>query len=347
MAISLGPLIVSIHGTVLTEETKERLSHPAVGGVILFTRNFSDVEQMSSLIQSIRAIRSPQLLVTVDHEGGRVQRFRHGFTVIPSARDIGYCYDVNPQEAYSLAMDVGIIIGYELKNIGIDLTYAPVLDLDYRANDVIGDRSFHRDPVVVSELAGLFIKGLSLSGIRCVGKHYPTHGYASEDSHVLSAVDGRDFDALASDLQPYRILRYELSAVMPGWVCFPKIDRFPACLSSFWLNYLREDMAFRQPIISDDLGMEAASFVPECDERLYKTLEAGCDMACLCDVLSGSPDIDAVLSSLDLSRLSDCQCFVDTLRAANSDSELCESHYRAAKVRLSEFSAVRLLPSLS
>ncbi|CUT17606.1 MULTISPECIES: beta-N-acetylhexosaminidase [Candidatus Ichthyocystis] len=346
MQLVLGPVIVSFHGTELNEESRKRLSHPAVGGVILFSRNFEDMGKLLLLIKDIKSIKSPRLLVSVDHEGGRVQRFRNGWTLVPSARDIGDLYNANPEEALLLATDIGVIVGYELAMVGIDLTYAPVLDIDYHANDVIGDRAFHRDPAVVSFLAECFIEGVSASGVRCVGKHYPAHGYVQGDSHFMQLADHRVLEMLKDDLRPYYDLRYKLSGIMACWVSFSKVDHWPACLSSFWINYLRQDIGFRQCVISDDLSMQGASVIPDLHERLYRALDAGCDMVCLCDVLDSTVNIDDLLDSLDVFRLHDCQKHVDDLRASDVNLANVEPRYRAAKFHLSEFVGARLLPSL-
>ncbi|WP_175330542.1 MULTISPECIES: beta-N-acetylhexosaminidase [Candidatus Ichthyocystis] len=344
----LGPIVVSFEGTSLNESISRRLCNPAVCGVILFTRNFEDMDQLVLLVKEIKSLRFPQLLVTVDHEGGRVQRFKtKGWTLIPSARDVGELYDANPEEALLLATDLGIIVGYELGKVGVDLTYSPVLDLDYHVNDVIGDRAFHRDPDVVTALAGSFIDGVSASGVRCVGKHYPTHGYVHEDSHFVQPVDHRELKELEEDLRPYLNLRYRLSGVMTCWVSFPKVDHWPSCLSSVWIDYLRRDIDFRQCIISDDLFMQGGEVVEDVRDRLYRAISAGCDIVCVCDVLKDTPSIDSFLESIDISNFPDCQRQVDSLRANDVDLAKVEPRYRAAKVHLSEFVNARLLPSLS
>ena len=287
----LGRAMIDIAGLEPTAEEKERLSHPQVGGLILFARNFESPAQLRMLAAEVRTLREPQLLVAVDHEGGRVQRFREGFTRIPPMRAIGACGRDN---GAGLARAAGLVIAAELQAHGVDFSFAPVLDVDYGASSVIGDRAFCGDPATLAHLAGAFVEGLGAGGMAAVGKHYPGHGYASADSHVDMPVDGRELEAIeASDLVPYRrLIGQGLAAVMPAHVVYPKIDGRPAGFSPVWLrDILRARLGFEGMIFSDDLSMEAATQGGGVVERARAALAAGCDMVLLCN----APDAAAKL----------------------------------------------------
>jgi beta-N-acetylhexosaminidase len=281
--VSLGRVMLDVAGLRLTAAEKERLRHPQAGGLILFARNFESPEQLRALTTEVRALREPQLLIAVDHEGGRVQRFRDGFTRLPPMRAIGACA---PGDGVRLARAAGAVIAAELQAHGVDFSFAPVLDVDYGASSVIGDRAFCGDPEAIAELAGAFVSGLDAGGMAAVGKHFPGHGYASADSHFEMPVDDRELAAIeASDLVPYRrLVAQGLAAVMPAHVIYPKVDRRPAGFSPVWLrDILRGRLGFKGVIFSDDLSMEAASAGGGVVERARAALDAGCDMILLCN----------------------------------------------------------------
>jgi beta-N-acetylhexosaminidase len=281
--MSLGRVMLDLAGPRLTDGEKERLRHPQVGGLILFARNFESPAQLRALAAEVRALRDPQLLIAVDHEGGRVQRFRAGFTQLPPMRAIGACA---PGDRAPLARAAGAVIAAELQAHGVDFSFAPVLDVDYGSSSVIGDRAFCGDPETIADLAEALVSGLDAGGMAAVGKHFPGHGYARADSHVEAAVDDRELAAIeASDLVPYRrLIGRGLAAVMPAHVVYPKVDRRPAGFSPVWLReILRGRMGFKGMIFSDDLSMEAATQGGGVVERARAALDAGCDMALLCN----------------------------------------------------------------
>ncbi len=231
--MSLGPLMIDIAGTELTAEDIKVLSHPLVGSVILFTRNYRDIAQLTALTAAIRAVRSPQLLIAVDHEGGRVQRFREGFTQLPPARLLGRRYDQDRREGLSLAHAVGWLMASELRIVGVDFSFAPCVDLDYGVSEIIGDRSFHKDPDVVAALGVAVMSGMREAGMAAVAKHFPGHGAVIADSHVALPVDRRKFVDLEADIRPYRpLIDNNLAGVMGAHVVFPRSTRCPpACRS--------------------------------------------------------------------------------------------------------------------
>ena len=258
-------LMIDIVGSELSSLDRERLNHPLVGGVILFTRNFSSPNQLKRLCAELHALRTPRLLLAVDHEGGRVQRFRSGFTRLPAMRRCGELWEKDRAAALAAARAIGFVLAAELRAQGIDLSFTPVLDLDYGSSEVIGDRAFHRDPLIVAELADALIEGLRQAGMAACGKHFPGHGYVTADSHVAIPVDQRSRAGLADDMQPYRSLR--LDAVMPAHVIYPQIDGRPAGFSPVWLKILREEFNFDGVIFSDDLSMQGASVAGGIVER--------------------------------------------------------------------------------
>lgn len=280
-SMPLGPLMIDIAGTVLTDLDRERLCHPLVGGIILFSRNFSDVVQLERLTAEIRGLRTPRLLIAVDHEGGRVQRFREGFTRLPAMGALGAAWDEDPQGALAKARQVGYVLAVELRARGVDLSFTPVLDLDYGCSSVIGNRAFHRRPEVVAKLAGALIEGLRQAGMAACGKHFPGHGHVAADSHVAIPVDQRPLEALQEDISPYRQLT--LDAVMPAHLTYPEIDSKTAGFSNKWITYLRNDVKFNGVIFSDDLSMEGASVAGGVVERVEAAYRAGCDMLLLCN----------------------------------------------------------------
>ncbi|WP_126445473.1 beta-N-acetylhexosaminidase [Sulfuricystis multivorans] len=283
--MSHGPLMIDINGPALTDAERERLRHPLVGGVILFARNYRDPEQLAALCAEIHDLRTPRLLIAIDHEGGRVQRCREGFTAIPAMRRLGQWWDKAPQASVETARMLGFVLAAELRACGVDLSFTPVLDLDYGVSSVIGDRAFHRDPKAVSELAGGLIRGMKEAGMACCGKHFPGHGWVEADSHVALPVDGRRLEEMAEDLQPYRhlIAHAQLDAVMPAHVIYPRIDERPAGFSPLWIGKLRREFGFDGAIFSDDLSMAGASVAGDIVARVEAAWMAGCDMLLVCN----------------------------------------------------------------
>lgn len=279
--LPLGPVMIDIQGLALSDLDRERLSHPLVGGIILFARNYASPEQLSALTTEIKTLRQPQLLIAIDHEGGRVQRCREGFTVLPAMGRLGEEWDRNPAGACQDAQDVGYVLAAELRARGVDFSFTPVLDLNYGRSAVIGNRSFHRQPAAVTALAGALIDGLRQAGMGCCGKHFPGHGWAEADSHVAIPVDERDWDRLAEDMQPYRQL--PLGAVMPAHVIYPVVDEKSAGFSNYWIHYLRSNIKFDGVVFSDDLSMEGAAVAGDIVARAEAAWSAGCDMLLVCN----------------------------------------------------------------
>jgi beta-N-acetylhexosaminidase len=284
--MTLGPLMVDVVGLELTEQERDILRHPLVGGVILFSRNYESPEQIVELTTSIRALRDPHLLISVDHEGGRVQRFRKGFTRLPPVGAMGKQYLNDPQKALEDTEISGWLMAAELRAVGVDFSFAPVLDLDYGVSEVIGDRSFHRDPAAVSVLARAYIKGMKRAWMPAVGKHFPGHGAVEVDSHLGLPVDLRYFeDMLQADMLPFRLLcQQDLAGIMPAHIVYEKSDNLPAGFSPFWIKeILRDKFGFQGAILSDDLSMEGAAIMGGSLERAEAALSAGCDMVLVCN----------------------------------------------------------------
>ncbi len=293
--MSLGPLMVDVQGFSLSDEEREILQHPSVGGVILFTRNYESPDQLKALTDAIRSLRTPHLLISVDHEGGRVQRFRDGFTRLPAVSALGMCYQQQPKEALRQAEVTGWLMAVELRAMGVDFSFAPVLDLNYGVSEVIGDRSFHRDPNTVTELARAYIQGMKRAWMPAVGKHFPGHGAVEVDTHVGFAVDGRHFeDILGADMVPFKRLMSsgDLLGVMPAHVVYEKNDALPAGFSPFWIqDVLRGQLGFQGAVLSDDLSMMGASIVGDSLARVEAALAAGCDMVLLCNHPENVPNV--------------------------------------------------------
>jgi beta-N-acetylhexosaminidase len=284
--LSLGPVMVDVAGTSLGPDEADLLRHPLVGGVILFARNYESPGQLRALTAAIHALRAPALPIAVDHEGGRVQRFVTGFTRLPAMRAIGRVYERDPALAANLARASGIVLAGELLGHGVDLSFAPVLDIDFGASSVIGDRAFHSTAAGVSALAGALVEGLAAMGMGAVGKHFPGHGWVRADSHLEVPVDDRDLATIeAHDLAPYRALIGKgLTGVMPAHVIYPKVDARPAGFSAVWLQeILRRRLGFDGIVFSDDLSMEGASVAGGIVERGRAALGAGCDMVLVCN----------------------------------------------------------------
>jgi beta-N-acetylhexosaminidase len=288
--------MLDVVGTALASEDIRRIVHPLTGGVILFARNFESRHQLIALTGAIRALR-PDVLIAVDHEGGRVQRFRSdGFTRLPAMRRLGDLWDADEAQALNAATAVGYVLAAELRACGVDLSFTPVLDLDYGESGVIGDRAFHRGPRAVAMLARSLNHGLALAGMANCGKHFPGHGFVRADSHVAIPVDERGLDdILEQDAAPYGWLGMSLAAVMPAHVIYPQVDARPAGFSPVWLGMLRERFGFGGVIFSDDLSMEGASVAGSVTDGARAALTAGCDMVLICN----SPDkADRLLAEL-------------------------------------------------
>ncbi len=283
--MTLGPLMVDVAGKSLTPEDREVLRHPLVGNVILFTRNYDNPEQLSRLVADIRGVRSPPLLVAVDHEGGRVQRFRAGFSVLPAMRRVGQEYDLDPGQGVAMARALNWLMAAELRAVGIDYSFAPCVDLDYGVSEVIGDRAFHRDAGVVAKLALAAVAGMREAGMAATAKHFPGHGAVVADSHLALPVDRRELADLTEDVLPYRrLIANGLSAVMMAHVLFPAVDSVPASFSRRWVtDYLRGELGFRGVVFADDLTMEGASMIGGVVERAEAALAAGCDVLPVCN----------------------------------------------------------------
>jgi len=306
-----APLIIDIAGTALTEDDCRRLAHPLVGGLILFTRNWQDRAQLTALCADIKRLR-PELLICVDHEGGRVQRFRSGgFTHLPPMRALGELWMRDAMRAQDAASACGYVLGAELRACGVDLSFAPVLDLDWGPSGVIGDRAFHADARVVTMLAKGVAHGLRRAGMASCGKHFPGHGFVAADSHTALPRDGRSLKAiLADDAAPYGWLGSVLDAVMAAHVIYPRVDARPAGYSARWLQaVLRGRLGFGGAIFTDDLSMEAARHIEGRTispvEAVRAALDAGCDLALLCNQsLDGGRVLDETIDGLARAQLS-------------------------------------------
>ena len=283
MSISLpsGPLVIDIEGFELSALERERLMHPLVGGLILFSRNYASREQLTQLCAEVHALRLPPLLIALDHEGGRVQRCRAGFTRLPAMRSLGRLWEKNAEAARQAAREIGFVLAAELRACGVDLSFTPVLDLDWGRSQVIGERAFHGHPETVIQLAGALIEGLADAGMAACGKHFPGHGWAEADSHHAIPFDERSRSEMAPDLLPYQ--RLNLSAVMPAHVIYPQIDALSAGFSPIWQRILREDLAFDGVVFSDDLSMQGAGSAGGALERVEAAWQAGCDLLLLCN----------------------------------------------------------------
>ena len=290
---SVSPLLMlDLEGLQVSDVEKDLLSHPGTGGLILFTRNYQDRQQLAELVRQIRAVR-PEILIAVDQEGGRVQRFRDGFVRLPPMAALGRRYDQTPQLAMAEASLVGELMASELTELDIDLSFAPVLDLDYGTSTVIGDRSFHGDADAMIALAGAFIDGMSAAGMAATGKHFPGHGHVVADSHLELPVDPRPLAEIeAADLRPFVALAQKLDGIMPAHVIYSAVENQTAGFSRYWLQTrLREQMGFRGVIFSDDLSMAGAHGVGGYAERARAALEAGCDMVLACNNRTGAEEV--------------------------------------------------------
>jgi beta-N-acetylhexosaminidase len=305
MNLEQAPVVLDIAGTTLSKADRRRLKHPLTGGLILFARNWENRAQLTALCAEIKQAR-PDVLICVDHEGGRVQRFRtDGFTHLPAMRTLGELWMKDAMAACDAASAAGHVLAAELRACGVDLSFAPVLDLDYGASSVIGDRAFHRDARVATLLAKSVAHGMLRAGMAHCGKHFPGHGFVKADSHVAVPVDRRSLKAiLADDAAPYAWLSATLTGVMPAHVVYPKVDARPAGFSPRWLqDVLRGQMGFTGAIFSDDLSMEGARHLDggtlSYAEAAAEALNAGCDLVLLCNQsVDGGEAVDALLNDL-------------------------------------------------
>lgn len=291
--LPLGPIMVDIEGFELTAEDREILLHPLVGGVILFTRNYADPEQVTALIAAIHALRSPRLLVAVDQEGGRVQRFREGFTRLPALGVIGDIYQEDAERGVQLAHTHAWLMASEQRAAGVDISFAPILDLHPGVSEIIGDRAFGGDVETVTTLNRAYIQGMQAAGMATTAKHFPGHGSVAEDSHIAMPVDKRDVAAIeAYDLQPFQQLADIYDAVMLAHVIYPAVDALPAGFSGVWVrDWLRQQLQFDGVAFTDDLSMEGAVVMGSYADRAAAAWEAGCDMALVCNNRAGAVEV--------------------------------------------------------
>ena len=318
----MGPIMLDLRGPNLEEDEKEALLHPSVGGVILFSRNYQEPDQLRDLNAQIHRLRKPPLLIAVDHEGGRVQRFRSQFTRMPACRLYGQLYDTDQSLSLTVVEKAGWLMASELLSVGIDFSFAPVLDIDTSKSKVIGDRSFHHDCEVVTDLAKMFIKGMKFAGMAPVGKHFPGHGYVSEDSHVAIPIDNRPYqDIMMTDLIPFeRLVNSGLAGIMPAHVIYPVIDEKPAGFSSIWLNdVLRTRIGFHGAIFSDDISMTGAEVIGSYIDRAQAALDAGCDMVLVCN---NQAEAFKILEDLDVEKNPESQVRLMRMHGQSMDRTL-------------------------
>jgi len=293
-----GPVMADISGLQLTQEEKERLCHPAVGTVILFSRNYESPEQLQALTAEIHDLRNPPLLIAVDHEGGRVQRFRQGFTHLPAMRVYGELFDNDPAQALQQCSTAGWLMAAELLELGVDFSFAPIADLESGVSDVIGDRAFHSKPGIAAELALSFMLGMRKAGMAATAKHFPGHGSVHGDSHHMIPVDERPFDQLSdNDLVPFRVMiASSVEGIMTAHVIYPQMDEQPPTFSDYWLQQvLRDDLGYKGLIFSDDLSMAGAKMAGRPFARAKAAMDAGCDMILVCN---DTPALDEVIDGL-------------------------------------------------
>jgi len=292
--MSLGPVMMDLAGTQISETEKELLLHPQIGGIILFTRNFDSIDQITAVIQEIHDLRTPHLLISIDHEGGRVQRFHEGFTRLPPANVYSKLFKQDADKGRQCTEQAGWLMAAELRAIGVDFSFAPVLDLAHGVSGIIGDRAFDSKPDIAATLAYAFMHGMSLAGMPAVGKHFPGHGGVAEDSHLALPIDHRDMETLLKeDIIPFeKMIRNGLPAIMPAHVIYDQVDDKPAGYSKIWLQQiLRDRLKFQGVIFSDDLSMEAAGIAGGYGDRAELALEAGCDMVLVCNHPDGVAEV--------------------------------------------------------
>ena len=313
--MTLGPLMLDLEGTTLSPQEIQNLQHPAVGGVILFARNIQEPEPLSRLLDAIRDVR-PELILAVDQEGGRVQRVRQGTTRLPPLAELGRLYDSSSEQALQAAHEWGWLMASEMLALGFDISFAPVLDLDFGRSAVIGNRSFHGSADAVVALGRAYIEGMHEAGMAATGKHFPGHGWVEADSHLAIPVDERSMvDIEAQDLKIFAQLADCLDGVMPAHVIYPQVDPQPAGFSRYWLQtVLREQLRFDGIIFSDDLTMEGASVAGDYGQRTHAALEAGCDMVLVCNNPAGA---QAVIDYLEQYPVAVNQARLQRMRGRN------------------------------
>jgi len=314
--MTAGPLMVDIEGTELQADERERLEHPSVSGLILFTRNFESSEQLAELVRVVRAVKSPKLLIAVDQEGGRVQRFRNDFFSLPALRSLGRVYDDSKETALKYAKDHGYLMASEILSVGIDISFAPVLDLDLGISDVIGERAFAEKPQVVAELAYEYIEGMHEAGMKATGKHFPGHGSVKADSHVALPLDERLYaEIFEKDLWPFRqLIKQNLDAIMVSHVIYPDLDSIPAGFSKTWVTeHLKQKFGFSGMIFSDDITMKAAASVGSHIERADLAIAAGCDCVITCNDSQGR---DAIIDNLVFTPSEELQLKINKMRGS-------------------------------
>jgi beta-N-acetylhexosaminidase len=310
VSMPAGVVMLDVASTKLTDDDRHRLVSPQVGGVILFARNYESPQQLAQLTQEIHVLRQPPLLIAVDQEGGRIQRFREGFTALPAMRELGAIWDKDPARARQLARCTGHVLAAELRAHGIDLSFTPVLDIDHGHSNVIGDRAFHPDPQAIGELASRLAHGLRDAGMSAVGKHFPGHGHVTADSHHELPVDDRPYAEIqAVDLVPFRyLIENGLGGIMPAHVVYSDVDERPAGFSEIWLQQiLRGALEFDGMIFSDDLSMAGAQVTGNIVQRAHAALDAGCDMVLVCNNPQSADELlaglDDLLPALGMARL--------------------------------------------
>jgi beta-N-acetylhexosaminidase len=283
--MTLGPVMIDVAGVELAGEDRELLRHPLVGGVILFARNYVDSAQLAALCAEIHAARQPPLLIAVDQEGGRVQRFKSGFSVLPPARRIGHEYDIDARAGLDLARKLAWLMAAELRAHGVDHSFMPCVDLDYGVSEVIGERALDSRSSVVAQLAVAYAHGMRDAGMAATAKHFPGHGAVVADSHLALPVDRRELVDLQDDIAPYRLLIANgLAAVMVAHVVYPAVDEQPASVSRRWVQHiLRGELGFQGAVFTDDLSMGGAAAVGDLLTRAQLALSAGCDMLPVCN----------------------------------------------------------------
>lgn len=331
--MSLGPLMVDIESTQLTQADITRLKHPLIGGVILFARNFESSKQLIELTTEIRSLRNPHLLIAVDHEGGRVQRFQKEFTRLPAMLELGKIWNHRPQQAKNLAKQLGFVMSAELSACGIDFSFAPVLDVDHGQSSVIGDRAFHRSPSAIAELAHSLMMGLKLNGMAAVGKHFPGHGFIKADTHHELAIDHRSYEDIEmEDLIPFKqLIDFGITGIMAAHIIYSSVDKHPAGFSKYWLKtILRNELGYEGCVFSDDLSMKGTEGYGNIVDRARIALEAGCDMVLVCnDSLSCDVLLDKLeweTSAINLARLA-------RMRGRFNFSSLIKLHEEASFVQ--------------
>src|SRR5688572_11753085 len=308
--LPLGPVVIDVVGAALSEDDRRRLLHPLTGGVILFSRNYESPDQLQRLTSAIHALREPALVIAVDQEGGRVQRFRSGFTRIPPMRALGGAWEGNRQQGRQLAHETGYVLATELRAHGVDLSFTPVLDVDHGNSSVIGDRAFHPSNKAVAELSLAVMQGLKQGGMSAVGKHFPGHGHVRADSHLELPIDERPYAEIEiDDLVPFlRLMEAGLPAIMPAHIVYTAVDARPAGFSEVWLKrILRDALGFDGLVFSDDLSMAGARAIGGITTRAVAALDAGCDMVLVCNdpasVDELYAELDRRMSAVALARL--------------------------------------------